>query len=477
MKGSIQICFLVVALCTGFTACNSGPEVIDKIPEIVNKYDPSKPTSFTGIIPSYGIIDENFIVEGNFPGKLEDMKVYFGDRKAVLLSTDGKSITGLVPKQGDGYNQITVVAGKDSLATGEIIFKYKQSKSVKTLAGRLGTDRWLEDDGGNYNNVDINAVTFGEVHYVATVKGRNEDIVIMIETGWGNRVFIMSLDDSKIQKVSSPANQGAPAVPSTRDKFYAVKMRGDWDGNDHAVYAFTPEESWAGNPVGVVIANSDVDNTHGASSTFGADDNMLYWLDNKGRIAEVDLANKSYKIFSAANQKPGAINPNNYGGEIKAKGGIVGNLPSNFGTWQDSYITYSKYHGCFFASFAQQHAIYKLIKNADGSWTSELYAGSNGSGFTAGNRLNDAQFNQPHGMVVNELGEIMVVNKNGHYISKIVGDAVELVAGIPGSNNPLVNGEPLESRFNNPRNLAIDFEGNYYIAGGNDRTVRKLSIE
>jgi hypothetical protein len=24
---------------------------------------------------------------------------------------------------------------------------------------------------------------------------------------------------------------------------------------------------------------------------------------------------------------------------------------------------------------------------------------------------------------------------------------------------------------------AIDFEGNYYIAGGNDRTVRKLSIE
>jgi len=55
---------------------------------------------------------------------------------------------------------------------------------------------------------------------------------------------------------------------------------------------------------------------------------------------------------------------------------------------------------------------------------------------------------------------------------------VEVVAGNPSSTSPLVNGtNPLEATFNTPRNLAIDFEGNYYIAGGNDRTVRKLSIE
>lgn len=475
MKESIQIFFLAIVLSIGFVACNSGTEEIEKIPAIANKYDSTKPTSVTGIIPSYGIIDEDFIVEGNFPGKLEDMKVYFGDKRAVLISTDGKSITGLVPKQSDGYNPISVVVGSDSLTLEGVQFKYKQSRSVKTIAGRLGVDAWMAD--GDYSNVDINAVTFGEVHYVGTVKGRNEDIVVMVETGWGNRVFIMSLDDSKLQKVSSPANLGAPAVPSTRDKFYGVKMRGDRDGNDHAVYVFSPEESWAGNPVGIVITNADVDNTHGASSTFGEDDNTLYWLDNKGRIAEIDLAAKSYKIFSAADQKPGSINPDNYGGEIKPKDGLAINLPRNFGTWQDSYITYSKYHNCFFASFSQEHAIYQLTKSADGSWISTLYAGHNGSGFTAGNRLKDAQFNQPHGMVVNDMGEILVVNRNGQYISKIVGDAVELVAGRPGSNNPLVNGDPLESRFDSPRNLAIDFEGNYYIAGGNDRTVRKLSIE
>ena len=475
MKERNRLFYVAIALSLGAFACNSGPEAIDKIPTSPDRYDPSKPTTVTRVIPDYGIIDDNFIVEGNFPGGLEDMKVYFGTREAVLLSTDGKSIVGLVPKQPDGYNNVSVVIGQDSLAPDGMVFNYSQSRSVKTIAGQLGTDLWMADE--EYRNVDINAVTFGEVHYVGTVKGRNDDIVVMVETGWGNRVFIMSMDDGLLQKVSSPGNAGAPAVPSTRDKFYAVKMRGDWDGNDHAVYVFTPEESWAGAPTGIVITNADVNDTHGASSTFGETDDILYWLDNRGRIAEIDLANKSYKIFCAADQMPPNIDQSHYGGEIKPADGLAKNLPNNFGTWQDSYITYSHYHQCFFASFASQHAIYRLDKNADGSWTSTLYAGNNGSGFTAGNRLSDAQFNSPHGMVVNSMGEIFVVNRNGNYISKIFGNAVELVAGKPGVNNPLANGEPLESVFNNPRNLAIDFEGNYYVAGGNDRTVRKLSIE
>ena len=88
-------------------------------------------------------------------------------------------------------------------------------------------------------------------------------------------------------------------------------------------------------------------------------------------------------------------------------------------------------------------------------------------------------------MVVNSDGEMFVCNKggcswcsNGHCIYKITGDAVEVIAGNPSSISPLSNGtNPLDATFNTPHNLAIDFEGNYYIAGGNDNTVRKLSIE
>jgi len=92
--------------------------------------------------------------------------------------------------------------------------------------------------------------------------------------------------------------------------------------------------------------------------------------------------------------------------------------------------------------------------------------------------------NHPHGMVVNEDGEMFVVNKgscpwcgDGHVIMKIFGSMVELVAGNPSANNPLANGDPLESTFKVARNLSIDSDGNYIISGGEDRTVRKLSIE
>lgn len=114
-------------------ACESGSEVIEKVPEVINKYDPGKSTSVDEILPTRGIIDQTFIINGNFPGELSDMKVYFDTKRAVLTSTDGISITGLVPKQKEGLNQISVVLGTDSIVPANLKFKYKQSRSVKTI--------------------------------------------------------------------------------------------------------------------------------------------------------------------------------------------------------------------------------------------------------------------------------------------------------------------------------------------------------
>ena len=420
------------------------------------------------------VIDQTFIVEGNFPGTISDIKVYFGKKRAVLIATDGISIMGLVPKQPDGYNQISVVIGKDSLVPANLKFKYRQSRSVRTIAGKLGTDSWMPD--ASYAGAALDAVTFGEVHYVATVAGQKNDNIFMIESGWGNRLFLLSLDDNKIQKLSTPDNLSSLAVPSTRDKFYATRF---WDG-DHPIYMYSKENSWAFVNAGITVSRNDWPGSKTPSTTFAGDDNLLYLLDTEGRIAEVNLANKSYKIYTTADKKPGNINASNFGGLIT---GSV--LPSNFGSWEDSYICYSKFHKCFFISYTNEQAIYKYVKNADNTWTCSLYAGKNGQGNTVGDRLKDAQFNNPSGIVVNADGDIFVCNKGncpwcstGHCIYKISGDAVEIVAGNPSSNSPLVNGtNPLEATFNEPRNLAIDFEGNYYIAGGSDRTVRKLSIE
>jgi hypothetical protein len=457
--------FLLVVAC-------SQESVIEKAPKIINKYDSSKPTVVNELLPIRGIIDQTFIINGNFPGDISDMKVYFADKKAVLTATDGISITGLVPKQPDGVNQVSVVIGNDSIVPEGLLFKYKQSRSVKTIAGKLDVDAWMSD--ADYAGTALDAVTFGDVHYVAALAGQTQDNIFLIETGWGNRLLMLSQDDNQTTKLATPDNLSCPTVNSTRDAFYVTQF---WN-RGRTIYYYSKANSWEYSTTSITVSVSDLPGAKVSSLTFGADDNWLYLLDSEGRIAEVNLTEKSYKVYTAANKKPGGINANNYGGEIK------GDLPNSFGDWQDSFITYSKYHKCFFASFANQNAIYKLEKNADNTWTSTLYAGNNGQGIELGHRLVDARLNHPHGMVVNEDGEIFVVNKgscpwcgDGHVILKIFGDVVELVAGKPDSNNPLVNGDPLESTFKVARNISIDSDGNYIIAGGEDRTVRKLSIE
>ncbi len=462
---SLCLLFLVVS-------CDQEEE-IEKVSEIINKYDSSQSTAVDEILPVRGVIDQTFIVNGNFPGELSDMKVYFGEKKAVLTATDGISITGLVPKQPEGLNQISVVLGTDSLVPADIQFKYKQSRSVKTIAGKLGTDAWM--DAADYAGAALDAVTFGEVCFVATVAGQTQDNIIMVKSGhWDSYLFLLSQDDNQVQKLSTPDHIASPAVNSTRDAFYTTK----WWGGDHTIYYYSKADSWEYNTTGITVSSSDLPGAKVNSVTFAEDDNLLYMMDSEGRIAEANLQEKTYKVYTSAVKKPGGINAANYGGEIK------GDLPTNFSDWMDAFITYSKYHGCFFATFANQHAIYKLVKNADNTWTSTLYAGNNGMGIAVGDRLVDAKFTKPFGIVVNADGEIFVGNKgrepwdsNGHVILKISGSAVELVAGKPNSNNPLVNGDPLESTFRVPLGMAIDSEDNYIIAGGEDRTVRKLSIE
>jgi hypothetical protein len=454
-----------------FVACENGSE-IEKVPGIINKYDPGKPTTVDEILPVRGAIDQTFVINGNFPGELSDMKVYFADKRAVLTATDGISVTGLVPKQPDGLNQVSVVIGNDSIAPDGLVFKYKQSRSVKTIAGKLGTDAWMAD--ADYAGAALDAVTFGEVHYVAALAGQTQDNIFLIETGWGNRLFLLSQDDNQVQKLATPDNLSCPAVNSTRDAFYVTQF---WN-RGRTIYYYSRDNSWEYSTTGITVSTSDLPGAKVSSLTFGENDNWLYLMDSEGRIAEVNIEEKSYKVYTAADKKPWGIDPNNYGGEI------TGDLPTSFGDWEDSFITYSKYHDCFFASFANQNAIYQIKKTSDESWTSILYAGNNGAGIEEGHRLLDARLNHPHGITVNNDGEIFVVNKgscpwcsDGHVILKIFGDMVELIAGNPDSNNPLVNGDPLESTFKVPRNISIDSDGNYIIAGGDDRTVRKLSIE
>lgn len=437
-----------------FLAACSGKEVIEKFPPVPNRYDPAKPVSFDVLKPTYGGIDKPFIVEGNFPGDISDMQVLFGDRKAVLIATDGGSISGIVPKQEAGYNPVRVVIGRDTLPKegNPIEFKYSQTRTVTTVAGLMGT-------GGNNINGDLNSARFEETTGVAVVKGQYGDNIVVGESWWQWRLRFISLDDNSVITLNTGISFGTPAVFNGGESFYAIGIHPN-DGGGHTLFRFDRADGWAPRRMGIQIPQSMLPAYTHSIKFAGDDERYLFTMDNRGNMACIDLETKMYNQLQT-------------GGEL-----VFQNFDDR------SHLAWSKYHKCFFASHAGDHGIYRLYNQSDGTFAPdpdatvmfEKYAGFNGSGSATGHRLNDAQFMRAYGLTVTDDGIIYIVSRAGHDVRRVVGDQVELVAGRTGVSGR-VNGDPTEARFDQPQDICVDSEGNFYIAGGMDFTVRKLTIE
>lgn len=143
-------------------------------------------------------------------------------------------------------------------------------------------------------------------------------------------------------------------------------------------------------------------------------------------------------------------------------------------------IAYSPVEDCFYVvSGNRKHSIFRL--SADGT-TYEKYAGGGSiDGSSSGYRdgpADQALFNWPQGIAINSEGDIFIAEKNNHTIRKIDHrtKVVSTVAGQAGVSG-YEDGDPLEALFNTPIGLAFDKEDFLYIADQGNHCIRKLSIE
>lgn len=422
-------------------ACN-GKEEIEKIPEIGDYYDPNKPIAFETMSPSWGRIDQTFVIKGNFPKDTAQIKVYFNEKRAVIVNSDGRELFGIVPKQTPGYNTVSLVVGNDKIVPDNIRFKYYQTQSVKTVVGKFGDDQYIE---GNLDVARIRNVTG-----LGVVKGQKGDNLIVAEGDWGDRISFVSFDDNMLMRLLNISYMGAVAVDNTREKACFIRR----DGN-RMLYTASRVDGWTLNPAGIEI-NADMlpGNLHGGM-TYAEDDRFLYLM-SEGTMVEVDLENKVAKKLFTKN-------------DHSAFNGV------NLGSWWQ-YLIYSKYHKCFFVSYADANGIFKVYKDDSDKWHVEKYAGFNSGNTVFGDKLLDAVLRSPMGMAVNSEGEIYVCCKDAHCIVKIRGSLVSLVAGHPDQYGQ-VNGYPLDAYFDQPKCIAIDSEENFYVGEGATRVVRKLTIE
>lgn len=437
MKNKLYLIFLFLSLL--FAACNS-EEVIEKWSEKGNYYDPGKSITFEALTPDWGRINEAFVIKGHFPNAHELIKVYFGDKEAVLLDSDGRELYGLIPKQTPGNNEVSLVIGDQKYTSENVKFKYYQTQSIKTVFGKFDDNQWIEGL--------LDEVRIGYASDIVTVAGQKGDNLIFIAGGWDDKAYFVSLDDNMMVRLINIGYMGAIAVDNSKDKVCIMPRNGG------AVYTATREDGWTINSLGISIPFQG--DCQGAL-TYAEDNRHVFAMSGDG-LYEIDLEDKSFiKLFDKS--------------QYPAFDGL------NTTQWRH-YLTYSKFDKCFFASYPENNGILKIWKDASSTWQVERYAGFKPGWLPTsfGDRLNDAVLKQPCGMAVNSAGELYVCCKDSHCIVKIKGSLVSLVAGNPDKSGK-VNGYPTDAFFDAPLCIGIDSEENFFIGEENSRVVRKMTIE
>lgn len=113
------------------------------------------------------------------------------------------------------------------------------------------------------------------------------------------------------------------------------------------------------------------------------------------------------------------------------------------------------------------------IKVLDTEGNLSVYAGSVKPGYKNGMK-DEASFKHPHGLVSDKFGNLYISDTFNNVIRKIdVTGSVTTFAGTGAVG--FADGKASEAKFNSPMGLAIDNDGNLYVADQRNQRIRKIN--
>lgn len=493
MKNVSKAIFFFLLLTAGIHACKE--EEPDPVPEL----------TLTAIAPEAGPVGTAVTISGKgFSEVTADNSLTFDGKKAEVTQASSTSLTAVVP-EGATTGEVQVIVNS-RVATGPV---FTVEAEAPTISGITPESGYIGDEvtisGANFSEVTAeNAVSFnGQEAEVTEASATSLKVLVPEDATTGEvevtvngktatgPIFTVEQPEPIISGFAPESGKVGQEVTISGENFSEVasENRVTFNGKEAEVLTATETEltvkvpSRAGSgPVAVSVGETTAEGeafeyilTVSVSTVAGSgvrgfkegagEEAEFNWptglsIDEAGNMYVVDLSNHAIRKIDAQGMVT-TLAGNGSAGYSDGTGD-----QAQFDS--PNHLVLGAGGDLFVADFFNH-----MIRRVSTAGSVSTFAGSGGAGDTDGTGT-AAEFNRPAGVATDVSGNLYVGDLYNHLIRKISPQGV--VTTLAGSGNRgYADGPGAGAQFSAPRGLAVDEEGNVYVADASNHRIRKVS--
>ncbi|MDR1221856.1 MAG: IPT/TIG domain-containing protein [Tannerella sp.] len=428
----------VLAVCCFFTHLCANCSDTNESSGSGMPYDASKPVTINSFYPDSGGFATRIIIEGsNFGNKPEEVRVWFNDKQASVIGTNGDHLYAIAPRTPGDECIISVAVGNDSTSISHP-FIYRTTTTVTTIAGQRGVSAFQAGT--------LTTATFSELRYLCVDSEGN-----LYGSNWRAHVTFM-LNEEKDIVMQLPGATYAGGVP-TIDITGKIILFPDDGGDGFTTY--DSDMQWASRTRQIIHPTAE-------DIAAGKQDFSIDW---KQALATCQLDGMVY-TYGLGTGDLVKFDP------VSRKGELVRRFEGNT---HAQLLFHPVNKEILYIGYVGKYAIY-TYNIITGEY--KPFAGTLGVRGYRDGPCEDAFFGEIGQMIIDDNLDLVFTDMSNHCIRKVnIKDEIVTTLIGKGGVAGYQDGNPDDALFNIPIGMCIDKDYNIYIAESGNHCIRKLAVQ